>query len=116
MNECHVRITKKSKENIPLRFDPRITLSVLTIFAFTITSALPVRSQERTRRSDPNQKAAGTIELDMTTRKKDPYLASQEATLNYLIELKRNLQSVSSTSRKLLMPESEVLNYLGGLY
>lgn len=89
----------------------RINLSFLLI-ALTIAAVIsPISVTAQARKN-----TAGTIELELSSQKRDPYLTSQEEALKYFTDLKALLQGVSASNRKLLMPEAEVVNYMGGLY
>jgi hypothetical protein len=93
------------------------SLLFTTIYALIVTNAMqsPVSAQVKPSGKSPS-KVSGDIDVELQVEKKDPYAATQELTLTYLKNLKLQLQSVSTTNKKIILPDSESINYLNGLY
>ena len=90
---------------------------IATAFALTPLIAMPpCLSGEPLSRQSKADNTSGTIDIELQSRKKDPYLTAQENALTYFRDLKNNLLSVKSTQKKLLLPDPQVMNYLSGLY
>lgn len=85
----------------------------LSMIAFTIpSSSLTENRQGTTGRAS----VSGDIEVELQTEKKDPYADTQERTYQFLKNLKGHLLAVSSTNKKILLPDPESIGYLNGLY
>ena len=88
-----------------------------TMCSFLIVLTIPwlIAAEVKHTGKSPS-KLSGDIEVELQAEKKDPYAGTQELTLTYLKNLKVHLLSVSTTSNKILLPDSESISYLNGLY
>jgi hypothetical protein len=90
-----------------------IFMAVLAIFFLIPPSDI---QSESTKAAQTKHATSGDIELEVEAKKKDPYLAAQEAALTYFQDLRGKLLSVSSNTQKLIIPDTNIINYLNGLY